>query len=110
MNSNDAKILETLRNARVNMSVPHQARHYFYVSRRTVAEQLAQRIAENGYHAEVNPGVDPGTWLVLAVRVHIISEEEVARIRILFDRIASEFAAEYDGWEVGIRRLQENAH
>ena len=110
MNSNDAKVLEALRNARVDMSVSHQARHYLYVSDRAVAEQLAQRIGENGYKSEVHPGVDRGTWLVLAVRIHVLTEAEVTRIRTVFDSLASEFGAEYDGWEVGIRTPPAKAH
>lgn len=109
MNKNDQRGLEALRKANVDLNVPHRVRHYFYLGNKPKADLLSGKISEQHFSAEVRSGVEQGTWLVLATRNYVLSDELVANIRVIFDELAHNTGAEYDGWEVEVSRATPEA-
>ncbi|HEV8686523.1 MAG TPA: ribonuclease E inhibitor RraB [Gaiellaceae bacterium] len=98
----DGLVLDQLQAMGVNLSKPRDARFYLYLRTREDAQAAAAAVRAQGFAVEVTPAAGEATehpWLMLASRDMIVSADSIAEARRLFDGLAEQHSADYDGWE-----------
>ncbi len=73
--------------------------HYLYFPDRKEAARIAERLRNQGFTTEERLGADGKSWLVLATRPLVPSEEAFAAERRRMEELAGVGGGEYDGWE-----------
>jgi hypothetical protein len=102
----DAMILEQLRRAGADLSLPREVIHYLYLPNETAAQTAADRLRPVGFTIEVRPipgAPGPNPWLVQATIEQVLTDDAVATARRLFTQLAVATSGEYDGWEAAAK-------
>ena len=78
--------------------------HFLYFSDETDAHRAADEIERAGYEATVDAPSDTiPEWTLRAEGNRVVAAATVGAFRAWFERMATEFRGEYDGWEAAAR-------
>ena len=92
----DAAMLAIFRQHGTDMDRTRPTDHNFLVGSEAAARALAERLAEHSEKVTVNRALR--RWTVEAVVLMPLTEASVAAHRAVFEAIATESDATYDGW------------
>lgn len=95
----DRTVIEALRQAGADLSLPRDVRHYLYVPNEKIAAFLGPRIEQIGYTVETSQEAEGPRWLILISGIQVVTEDEIASSRETFEGLAKKAGGEYDGWE-----------
>jgi len=103
--SPDAQVIQQLREAGSDLSVPHPIDFYLYLPSREAADRVASKLRATAYEIKKLDRAALGPdWLVLAGKTLIPSESELVKMRQELESLATAEGGEYDGWEAPIIR------
>lgn len=102
MDAQDVEGLQALAKAGSDLSQPHQAEFYLLFPNEDAARNVVEKIAALGFATSVRPGTQGGEWEVQAVRLTVLSDEELKRARYLFTKLAKANGGRYSGWEAAV--------
>lgn len=74
-------------------------RHFFYFSKKSDAEAVAQELRGREYSVTVREGGDGWNWLALAAKDIPVDGEDMHELHDEMEFLAAQFGGEYDGWE-----------
>jgi len=92
----DAAMLATFRELGTDMERTRPTDHNFLVRSEAAAQALAERLAAHSQEVTVSRVL--GRWTVEAVVPMSLTEASVAAQRAVFEALAAESDATYDGW------------
>jgi hypothetical protein len=98
----DEAVLVQLRQAKSDLSKPHEVEFFLYLPTQSAAEQVADQIRKDGFQAEVKASAKGGDWLCFATRIMVPTLAELQRIRRDFENILAPLHGEYDGWGTSV--------
>jgi hypothetical protein len=98
----DEAVLVQLQQAKADLSKPHEVEFFLYLPTQAAAEQVANQVRKDGFHAEVKPSAKGGDWLCFAIRIMVPTLAELQRIRRDFEKILAPLHGEYDGWGTSV--------
>jgi hypothetical protein len=97
----DLALLGQLMERGADLTQPRVVTHYSYAPSEPAARALADAAANAGFASDVHPA-PTGTsneWSVVSRRNAVLSPDFVRDSTDLFEELAHQFDAEYDGWE-----------
>jgi len=97
-------VLDEIRQAGSDPTVPHQTRHFIYVPGVKPARRLAQLLKKSSRQIEIDTSARQGYWLVVIRESLIITPETMAALRAEFAATAGPLGGQYDRWQVDIPR------
>jgi hypothetical protein len=101
----DLVVMHQLMEAGADFSQPRDVVHYFYACSLESAQALARAVRElQCWEVDVRDPLpeSPGRWRVVCETRAIISPELVRATGDIFDFLAAEHKAEYDGWKATV--------
>lgn len=108
LSERDRAVLEQLKSAGSNLSLPHPIYHYLYFLDESSARNAGRIFQEQGFGVELKPppASEPQKVFLLVVSHLAIPENEVllAKTIYLMKKVAAAFKGDYDGWEAAIKK------
>lgn len=101
----DLLVMNQLMQAGADVSQPRHVIHFFYSRDIESAQALAAAVREQqGWETKVREPLPeyPGQWGVVCETHAVVTAEFVRDTGNLFDSLAAEYQAEYDGWEAAV--------
>jgi hypothetical protein len=95
----DEAALESLSRAGSDLSQPHPFDFYLYHRDQSTAQQMCNRLLEEGFSISLREGAVGENWLCLASREFVPSIDTLSVIQDRLAGLAETYAGEYDGWE-----------
>jgi hypothetical protein len=99
----DLLVLDQLRQAGADLTVPRHVLHYLYFAEGFAAEAAAAQAAAHGFETattEPEPAAGVEAWSVRCERHdHTLSMDDVRDTTDFFEDLAARFGGSYDGWE-----------
>jgi len=102
LKEDDAEVLMQLQNAGSDLSKPHVMNFYLYLPVRESAEEIAEMLRQDGYQVTVELGADDVSWLCLASKTLIPSDDALATILNQMETLAKSKNGVFDGWEAAV--------
>lgn len=102
----DKMILDQLSKMGARMLEPREVLHYIYLPSQDFANRSAQRLQFDGYETEVRPAANaasPNSWVVVARIESVVNDQTVEHMRHTFEKLATEYNGDYDGWEAAAK-------
>jgi len=100
----DLVVISQLRQAGSDLSKPHPIEFFLYLPSEQAALRVAERVREAGFRAKVDMGADGNNWLCLAAEDMVPEHRALIEVRARFEKLASDFGGEYDGWGTAVVR------
>lgn len=104
LDAQDIEGLQALVQAGSDLSKPHKAEFYLLFPTEDAARNVVEKIAALGFATSVRPAAQGGEWEVQAVRLTVLTDEELKRARYLFTKLAKAGGGRYSGWEAAVER------
>jgi hypothetical protein len=100
----DAMVIEQLRKAGADLSLPRDTVHYLYFPTREGAEAAAEMLRGHGLTVEVKPAAAGAVpWLALANHDYVVNAKSIRAIRLSAEEAARAGGGDYDGWEAAAK-------
>jgi hypothetical protein len=100
----DLVVISQLRQAGSDLSKPHPIEFFLYLPSEQAALRVAESVREAGFQTEVVMGADGKNWLCRATKDMVPEHRALVEVRARFEKLASDFGGEYDGWETKVVR------
>jgi hypothetical protein len=97
-------VLDEIRQAGSDPTVPHQTRHFIYVPGVKPARHLAHLLKTSSRQIEIDTSARTGYWLVVVRESLIVTPEAMAALRDEFVAAAGPLGGQYDRWQVDLAR------
>ena len=96
--SPDQWVIAQLQKAGSNLAKPHAIEFFLYFPTEFAANQASARVCDAGFQSEVRKAAQGDTWLCLATKEMVPTQDALETIRRNFGSIATSLGGEYDGW------------
>ncbi|MGD0017758.1 MAG: ribonuclease E inhibitor RraB [Candidatus Limnocylindrales bacterium] len=98
----DALVVEELRKAGADPTMPHETRHFLYVPGVKAAQQVARSLKRPDRRIEIETSARTGYWLVAVIQSVIVTPETIAALRTEFEAAVEPIGGDYDYWQVAV--------
>ncbi|MFS0788440.1 ribonuclease E inhibitor RraB [Shouchella sp. 1P09AA] len=97
-NDDDGAVLQSLKDAGVDMSKPHEVEFILLCSNRRMARKVAKIIELEGYTVEVDEDRDQGEYVLACTRTIPLTHQEIIRRLRDLESLTAKYEVTIDGW------------
>jgi hypothetical protein len=98
----DRLVVEQMRRAGADPTVPHETRHFIYVPGVKAAQEVARALKSVGRRVEIDTSARQGYWLVVVMQSMVVTTDTIAAVRRELEAAALPAGGEYDRWQVDV--------
>ena len=98
----DEATLHQLAKAGGDLGKPTDVVNYLYLPDEAKAQEAGVELRAGGFTVQVRPAAKGPTWLARANKDMIPSRENIEKMRLQFEDLASRLGGDYDGWEAAV--------